>query len=88
MRLESTGWREVLSDDAPLMRRGWALQERLLAPRLLHYGQQMYWECRHCMWSEDEQFDQTLDNHVPFNKNVGKRPAIRQSKGQWQLSRY
>ncbi|KAI0760155.1 heterokaryon incompatibility protein-domain-containing protein, partial [Fomes fomentarius] len=31
----------------PLNRRGWCMQERLLAPAILHYGKhQLYWECR------------------------------------------
>jgi hypothetical protein len=31
----------------PLMRRAWAFQERLLSPRVLHYGpQELVWECR------------------------------------------
>ncbi|KFX98655.1 hypothetical protein V490_02177 [Pseudogymnoascus sp. VKM F-3557] len=36
----------------PLNSRGWCMQERLLSPRILHFGaQQMFWECRashHC----------------------------------------
>ncbi|PKY04661.1 HET-domain-containing protein [Aspergillus campestris IBT 28561] len=33
--------------DAPLNQRGWVLQERILPPRALHYGQkQLLWECR------------------------------------------
>ncbi|KIW70258.1 hypothetical protein, variant 2 [Phialophora macrospora] len=33
--------------DAPLHARGWVLQERLLSPRTIHFGQeQMFWECR------------------------------------------
>lgn len=31
----------------PLHRRGWVVQERLLAPRVLHFSlQQLVWECR------------------------------------------
>ncbi|RDX40747.1 HET-domain-containing protein [Lentinus brumalis] len=31
----------------PLNQRGWCMQERLLAPAILHYGaQQLFWECR------------------------------------------
>ena len=31
---------------APLTRRAWVLQERLLAPRVLHFGKrQLFWEC-------------------------------------------
>jgi len=34
-------------DKAPLNARGWVLQERLLSPRVLHYGkEQLFWECR------------------------------------------
>jgi hypothetical protein len=33
--------------DAPLNRRAWVVQERLLAPRVLHFGRhQVYWECQ------------------------------------------
>jgi hypothetical protein len=33
-------------DRAPLNTRGWVLQERLLAPRILHFGSnQLYWQC-------------------------------------------
>ena len=36
--------REV--EEAPLNRRGWVVQERLLSPRILHFGaNQMFWEC-------------------------------------------
>lgn len=35
-------------EDAPVNRRAWVLQERLLAPRILHFCQgQIAWECRH-----------------------------------------
>jgi hypothetical protein len=30
---------------APLMGRGWVLQERLLSPRSIYLGQQIHWEC-------------------------------------------
>ena len=29
-----------------LYSRGWTFQERLLSPRTVHFGKQMYWECR------------------------------------------
>ena len=33
--------------DAPLNHRGWVFQERLLAPRVLHFGsEQVFWECQ------------------------------------------
>lgn len=35
------------TEEAPISQRGWCLQERLLAPRVLHVGvRQLYWECR------------------------------------------
>ena len=38
----------------PISKRGWTLQERLLAPRVLHYGvEQMYWECQEYFQPED-----------------------------------
>ncbi|KAK0124139.1 hypothetical protein ONS95_009122 [Cadophora gregata] len=39
---------EGLLDTMPLMTRGWAIQERILARRTLHFAQsQLFWECRH-----------------------------------------
>ncbi|CEI59924.1 hypothetical protein FVEN_g8270 [Fusarium venenatum] len=39
-------WRTEMTN-APLNQRGWVLQERILPPRALHYGQhQLLWECR------------------------------------------
>lgn len=42
---------EMLYEDeiaqASLNRRGWVVQERLLAPRVVHFGrQEVFWECR------------------------------------------
>ena len=38
---------------SPLSRRAWALQERLLSPRTLHYTKmQLFWECRESKASE------------------------------------
>ncbi|KAF3008027.1 hypothetical protein E8E14_003782 [Neopestalotiopsis sp. 37M] len=38
---------------APLSRRGWVLQERLLSPRVLHFAQkQMFWECEEVIYSQ------------------------------------
>jgi hypothetical protein len=37
-------WRGV--SDSPLLRRAWVVQERLLAPRVVHFGShQIFWEC-------------------------------------------
>ena len=38
-------WEDGLSS-APLLQRAWVVQERLLAPRVLHFGRnQLFWEC-------------------------------------------
>lgn len=34
----------------PLAKRGWVLQEQLLASRVLHFGEQLFWECAE-MWA-------------------------------------
>ncbi len=40
--------------DEPLTKRAWALQERLMGPRILHYcTDQMYYECKQEFLSED-----------------------------------
>jgi hypothetical protein len=40
----SIWWREV--SGSPLLRRAWVIQERLLAPRVVHFGaHQIFWEC-------------------------------------------
>ncbi|KAL1650254.1 hypothetical protein SLS58_001065 [Diplodia intermedia] len=59
--------REV--ESAPLNARGWVLQERLLAPRILHFGcNQLYWQCNTIFHSEMFPRDlrtKDLGPHVP-----------------------
>lgn len=51
-------WRTELSQ-APLMKRGWVLQERLLAPRVLHFAHnQLLWEC--CEMDASETYPEEL----------------------------
>ena len=33
-------------EGSPLNKRGWVLQERLLAPRTLHFSDQIFWDCK------------------------------------------
>lgn len=43
--IEDGGW-DACFLETPLARRAWVLQERLLAPRTLHFSQtQLFWEC-------------------------------------------
>jgi hypothetical protein len=40
-------------EDAPLNSQGWVLQERLISPRVLHFGaEQVFWDCQSCVASE------------------------------------
>jgi hypothetical protein len=36
----------------PLLTRAWVFQERLLAPRVLHFGEELTWECREASYCE------------------------------------
>ena len=46
-------WKNLIVDE-PLIRRAWVVQERLLAPRVLHFGsKQLFWECSERDASED-----------------------------------
>jgi len=43
--LQSNVWQDQV-ENSPLCRRAWVVQERILAPRTLHFGgTQMFWEC-------------------------------------------
>ncbi|OTA77272.1 hypothetical protein M434DRAFT_402379 [Hypoxylon sp. CO27-5] len=50
----------------PLVRRGWCMQERLLATRLLHFGKdQMFWECQTQLMAEDgRKYNDEFHTHV------------------------
>jgi hypothetical protein len=57
-------WRGVLQQSS-LYRRGWVLQESILAPRVLHCSQrQFYWECPHTVCCE------TFLGGIPKNRRV------------------
>ena len=50
--IDSRYWNTLLQE-TPLMGRGWVHQERLLAPRVLHFGKTgLAWECEDLMASE------------------------------------
>ena len=49
-------WR-VNVEACPLATRAWALQERLLSPRKLHFGrEEVFWECRKSRYAEGGEF--------------------------------
>ncbi|KAE9367060.1 HET-domain-containing protein [Stipitochalara longipes BDJ] len=54
-------WRERVTD-AEINTRGWVLQERVLAPRVLHFGfDQVLWEC--CELSAAEEFPEGMSTN-------------------------
>jgi hypothetical protein len=58
---------EVL--DAPLNKRGWVLQERILAPRIIHFcRREVFWEC--CEKTVSESFPARLPPTSQSNKNI------------------
>ncbi|KAK3396893.1 heterokaryon incompatibility protein-domain-containing protein [Sordaria brevicollis] len=40
-------------ENAPLYKRGWTFQERVLSMRTLHFGPQLVWECSMCSTTEN-----------------------------------
>ena len=72
-------WKEEI-ENAPLNQRAWVVQERLLAPRIMHFSsQQIYWECRTCRASE------TLPKGLPERPTfkIGA-PSIEDEGNDWQ----
>lgn len=44
--LELENYRDRILEESPLLQRAWAFQERVLSPRVLHFGKtQFIWEC-------------------------------------------
>ena len=66
---------DLWTDDverAPLNQRGWVLQERLLAPRTIHFAaQQIFWECNEMNASE------IYPKELPSTHFLHRQPSIR-----------
>lgn len=72
---ESSSWRIQVAK-SPLAKRSWYLQERLLAPRILHFGsQQLLWECHQQTAAE------TFPNGLP--KSMDIRASFRFKAFSW-----
>ncbi|KAH8665245.1 heterokaryon incompatibility protein-domain-containing protein [Tricladium varicosporioides] len=60
----------------PLLRRGWIYQERLLSPRILHFGPvELVWECYTCTTCECTQSDNLhtdLSNKIEHSQIMGR----------------
>ncbi|CAH0024514.1 unnamed protein product [Clonostachys rhizophaga] len=58
-------------EQAPLNRRSWVFQERLLSPRVLHFDKdQLVWECHSLTACERFPGLQGIDDLVPENKRI------------------
>lgn len=73
---DSTFWRHGVTR-APLNTRAWVVQERILAPRVLHFGShQIYWEC------DEINACETFPSGIPVDLNYeeprfkGQSPAV------------
>ena len=69
IRVEMEPWVSDI-DNGPLSKRGWAAQERILAPRILHYtSAQMMWECSTMKCAEEsERYTAPVNDSVAFSK--------------------
>lgn len=82
----------TLLDHAPLGDRGWVVQERLLAPRTVHFlKHKVIWECDECQASEtdatgkleDQYFSERAYLAVPVAPGNGPAHRIRQFLNTW-----
>ncbi|KAF2263106.1 HET-domain-containing protein, partial [Lojkania enalia] len=56
---------------SPLHRRAWVLQERLLSPRVVHFGRnQVFWECSE--WNKDAMRSETFQGGLPRKLGLDK----------------
>lgn len=68
---------------SPLFKRAWAFQEMILSPRVLHFAEdQLYWQCRNDIFSEDCLV--RLSSPLQKNFEVG-RFVSQDEYGGWKL---
>ncbi|KAM0715008.1 hypothetical protein Q7P37_009473 [Cladosporium fusiforme] len=61
---DATSWNRLI-ENAPVNQRAWVLQERLLAPRVLHFGRDhISWECRLLEATENLPYGSSSDLQV------------------------
>lgn len=77
LRLDSELWDDALKS-SPLLKRGWTLQEALLAPKTLSFGsQQMIWECSSHRFDEGVRITEPLQDYKDKTyMQMVLRPAI------------
>ena len=73
---------EFYSAENPLDSRGWVLQEFLLSPRVLLFGNdEVTWNC------QSERFKKIAPNHLNYNKNLNRLPPAVFGVGSGQVMR-
>jgi hypothetical protein len=80
-------------EDSPLQRRAWVLQERHMAPRVLHFGQKaIFWECRTVTGCESGDVFKTpsLIGYNALNATAGSKDEVGHILWIWSsiVSRY
>lgn len=66
---DSQLWARKLTDQ-PANTRSWVFQERILSPRMLHFGnEQLFWECREL--AACETYHDSLPSSLQRNKHIG-----------------
>ncbi|KAH8651534.1 heterokaryon incompatibility protein-domain-containing protein [Tricladium varicosporioides] len=51
-QLVTQKWRKLAFENSPLFKRAWVVQERMLSPRNLCFGELLSWECFECSTTE------------------------------------
>lgn len=73
-------WR-LFFENEPLVQRSWVVQERLLAPRTLHFGsKQVFWECREASYCEMHPHGVYNFKHDDDDEGGGTQEADRNPK--------
>ncbi|TVY88380.1 hypothetical protein LAWI1_G007704 [Lachnellula willkommii] len=97
LQTRGLGWQTMAAVPAynPLSSRGWALQERLLSQRMLHFlKEQIAWECRTTLYTEELRCRQPkpkwhftvreIAGCLPFARaNEGKEPTLKSQLRGW-----
>jgi hypothetical protein len=72
-------------DQAPLNKRGWVLQERILSPRVIHFAKkQVFWECRQFSACESFPSGAFPDDYLRKNNNSLKTLVPGETEKEYQ----
>lgn len=77
------------ADEAPLNKRAWVLQERILSPRILHFTRtQVYWECWSRVEYETLEYDRGNYHKSSFPVSLSPRGIQDTSIWGWHLKEW